>query len=309
MGIALASLGLIYLFQKQYRKAALGFIFGGFLATLIAITLTRYFSPIGFEYTPQIDLQPANLISNFFNSQEKQQVWLYSFSWFSALPLLSPGAILAVTLDLSQYFVTGEAFARMWSPFMHHRAILAPFLLLGTLDAINILKRKFSRRAGSRFAGKPEIIAIVMVSVALLLQYKFHFALNKLSKPIYYKSEQWMKDTGKLITSIPKDASIASTQNIVPHISHRNQIYLIYPREHEIENNPCGRKLCWWLDFPKEAEYIMVNLSEQQTLIQLLESPRNFREGVKNMEKVGKIRLEKQIGTAYLYKVNYDSKD
>ena len=53
----------------------------------------------------------------------------------------------------------------------------------------------------------------------------------------------------------------------------------------------------------------MVNLSEQQTLIQLLESPRNFREGVKNMEKVGKIRLEKQIGTAYLYKVNYDSKD
>src|SRR3990167_5448675 len=261
MGIALASLGLIYLFQKQYRKAALGFIFGGFLATLIAITLTRYLSPIGFEYTPQIDLQPANLISNFFNSQEKQQVWLYSFSWFSDLPLLSPGAILAVTLDLSQYFVTGEAFARMWSPFMHHRAILAPFLLLGTLDAINLLKRKFSRRAGSRFAGKPEIIAIVMIFVALLLQYKFHFALNKLSKPIYWQSEKWTEDNRKLIAMIPKDISIASTQNIIPHLSHRSQIYLIYPREHEIKGNPCGRALCWWLDFPIEAGYLMVNLS------------------------------------------------
>ena len=303
MGLALSSLGLIYIFQKQYRKIALGFIFGGFAASFIAVFATRSFSPVGFEYTPQIDTNPINLISNFFNSNDKQLVWLYSFSWFSFLPILSPGAILAVLLDLSQYFITGEAFARMWSPFMHHRAMLAPFLLLGTLDAINLLKRKFSRRAGSRFAGKPEIIAIVMIFVALLLQYKFHFALNKLSKPIYWQSEKWTEDNRKLIAMIPKDISIASTQNIIPHLSHRSQIYLIYPREHEIKGNPCGRALCWWLDFPMEAKYIMVNLSEQQTLTQLLESPQNFREAVENMEKLGKIKLEKQIGTAYLYKV------
>ncbi|MEK7188318.1 MAG: DUF2079 domain-containing protein, partial [Patescibacteria group bacterium] len=295
MGLALASLGLIYLFQKHYRKFGVGFIFGGFLATFVAIAVTRYLSPIGFEYTPQIKLHPISLIADFFNSQEKRDVWLYSFSWFSLLPLLSPGAILAVSLDLSQYFLTGEAFARMWSPFMHHRAILAPFLLLGALDAINLLRRKF----------KPEFIAIFLVIVALLLQYKFHFALNKLTKPIYWQSEKWMEDNRRLIAAIPKNISVASTQNLVPHLSHRTQIYLIYPREHEIKGNPCGRKLCWWLDFPVEARYIVVNLSEQQTLTQLLEIPQNFKEAVQNMEKVGKIKLEKQIGTAHLYKVNY----
>lgn len=293
MGLALASLGLIYVFQKQYRKFGVGFIFGGFFATFVAITVTKSLSPIGFEYTPQIDLRQVNLISNFFNSDEKQQVWLYSFSWFSFLPLLSPGAIMAVVLDLSQYFVTGEAFARMWSPFMHHRAMLAPFLLLGTLDAINVLNKKF----------KPEFIAVFMVIIALFLQYKFHFALNKLSKPIYWQSEKWMEDNRRLIAAIPKDISIASTQSLVPHLSHRSQIYLIYPREHEIKGNPCGGKLCWWLDFPVEAKYLIVNLSEQQTLTQLLESPQNFKEAVLNMEKVDKIKLEKQIGTAYLYKI------
>ncbi|MBI4092199.1 MAG: DUF2079 domain-containing protein [Candidatus Levybacteria bacterium] len=293
MGIALASLGLIYINQKQYRKIAIKFILGGFLASFVAILITRSLSPVGFEYAPQIDLNPFNLITNLFNSNEKQLVWLYSFSWFSFLPMLSPGAIFAVLLDLSQYFLTGEAFARMWSPFMHHRAMLAPFLLLGTLDAINLLKRKI----------KPEFIAIFMVVVALLLQYKFHFALNKLSKPIYWQSEKWMEDNRKLTAMIPKNMSIASTQNIVPHLSHRSQIYLIYPREHEIKGNPCGRKLCWWLDFPVEAKYIVINSSEQQTLTQLLESPQNFHEAVENMEKLGKIKLEKKIGTAYLYKV------
>ncbi len=293
MGLALSSLGLIYVFQKKYRRIALGFIGGGFLASFLAIMMIRFLSPVGFEYTPQIDLQPVNLVSNFFNSPEKQQVWLYSFSWFSFLPLLSPGAILAVLLDLSQYFVTGEAFARMWSPFMHHRALLAFFLLLGTLDAIKLLKRKI----------RPEIIAIFMVIMALFLQYKFHFALNKLSKPIYYRSEQWMEDTRKLLAEIPKNASIASTQHLVPHLSHRDQIYLIYPREHEIKGDPCGRKLCWWLDFPVEAEYMLVNTSEQQTLTQLLETPQNFREAVENMEKNGEIKIEKRIGTAYLYKI------
>lgn len=295
MGLALSSLGFIYIFQKQYRRVALGFIAGGFLATFIAIAIIKSLSPIGFEYAPQIQLHPINLIKEFFNGQEKRDVWLYSLSWFSFLPLLSPGAMLAVLLDLSQYFITGEAFSRMWSPFMHHRAILAPFLLLGTLDAINLLKRKL----------RPEVISVFMVIVALLLQYKFHFALNKLSKPIYWQSEKWMEDNRKLISAIPKDISIASAQNMVPHLSHRNQVYLIYPREHEIKGDPCGRKLCWWLDFPVEADYLMVNLSERQTLTQLLESPQNFKAAIKNMETLGKIKLEKRIGTAYLYRITH----
>jgi len=113
-----------------------------------------------------------------------------------------------------------------------------------------------------------------------------------------------MEDNRELISEIPKDMSLASTQNLVPHLSHRKEIFLVYPKEHEIRDNPCGRKLCWWLDFPKEAKYLFVNLSDQQVITQLLETPQNFKEAVINMEKSGKLKLEKRIGTAYLYKVD-----
>lgn len=201
MGIALSSLGLIYLFHKKYCRKALAFIIGGMIYSLIAAKIIAFFSPVGFQYTPEISFNPTKILIDFFNSEEKRLVWLYSFSWFSFLPLLSPGAVLAVTLDLSQYFITGKEFARMWSPYMHHRVILAPFLLLGVLDVLIFLKKKNL---------KPEFISLVLVVVTLLQQYFFHFPLNKLSKPIYWKNEPWMDDNRRLFKLIPKEASLAT---------------------------------------------------------------------------------------------------
>lgn len=287
MGIALASLGLIYLFQRKYRRLALGFIFGGMIYSLLAAKVIAFFSPVGFQYTPEITLDPLKIITSFFDSEEKRLVWLYSFSWFSFLPLFSPGAVLAVILDLSQYFITGKEFARMWSPFMHHRAILAPFLTLGVLDAIMFFKRK---------GINPEKLSIFLVIVALGLQYVFHFPLNKLSKPIYWKNEAWMDDNRALFKLIPKDASLATQQNLVPHLSHRQEIYLVWPRQHD------GK---WWLDFTGKPQYLVVDLHPNQWLTQLLESNENFEAAVKNMEKSGKITLDKEINSAKLYRIKY----
>jgi hypothetical protein len=108
----------------------------------------------------------------FFDNAEKRQVWFYSLSWFSFLPLFSPGAMLAMVFDLSQYFLTGTAFMRMWSPYMHHRAILAVFLVLGTLDALTVLR---NRKVNVFF------VSFFMMLVILFLQFYYHLPLNKLS--------------------------------------------------------------------------------------------------------------------------------
>lgn len=273
MGLLLASFGIIY-------KRAF-FIFGGIAASLLASKIIALFSP--FQYWPQISGNPIEIARQFFDQPEKRQVWLYSLSWFSFLPLLSPGAMLATLIDLGQYFVTGPEFSRMWSPFMHHRITLAPILTLGTLE-------------GLRYLGKR--IPVILLLVALLLQFYFHLPLNKLSKPAFWKQESWMTDNRKLIATIPKDAKVATQQNLVPHVSHRQYIYLVWPRQHD-----CEQKLCWWLDFDKNAQYLLIDLHPDQWLTQILETNEHFAEAVQNMEKTGKISLEQSAGDARLYRV------
>lgn len=279
MGLLLASFGIIY------KRAS--FIIGGIVASLLASKIIGLFYP--FQYWPQIPTNPIEIIRQFFDQPEKRQVWLYSLSWFSFLPLLSPGAMLALFFDLAQYFVAGPEFSRMWSPFMHHRITLAPILTLGTLEGL----RYFGKRA-----------PIVLFLVAALLQFYFHLPLNKLSKPAFWKQEIWMADNRRLLATIPSDAQIATAQNLAPHVSHRQNIYLVWPREHDFDDNRCGKRSCWWLDFDKNADYLLVDLHPNQMLTQILETNENFTTAVNNMEKSGVIKLEQSIGNTKLYRLN-----
>ncbi len=290
MGIALAGVGLIYLFKKQYRKQGIMFFVGGLALSLIFVKVVSLMSSVGYQYWPSLDLNPIALIYKFFDNNEKILVWLYSFGWFSFLPIFSPGAILAVFLDLAQYFVPQKEFGHMVTPYLHHRAILAPFLLLGLLDVLFFLRKKINI----------SILAIIMVISSLTQQFIFHYPLNKLSKVIYWQNESWMDDNNKIFLEVPVNASIASSQNLVPHLSHRKEIYLIYPR---IKDSVC--KGCWWLDFAGNPEYLIVDLRPNQWATQLLESNENFYSAVKNMEEKGKIIKYKNINDAYIYKINY----
>lgn len=296
MGLVLVSLGLIYIFKKSYRKEGFYFIIAGLAISFIAVKIVGMLSPIGYEYWPEISLNPLTILLRFFDLQDKRLVWFYSTSSFSFLPLLFPGTILAIAVDLAQYFIPQKQYAHMITPFFHHRAILAPYLLLGLLEVLEFLRRK-----GLNLL----LLITILVLSTLLQQYIFHFPLNKLSKPAFLQSEAWMDDTRKLLAIVPKKESIAASSHIVPHLSHRKEIYVLWPRIHDFDkNSPCNRKSCWWLEFAGKPKYLVVNLSEQQALTQLLETPQNFNEAIKNMEKVGEITIEKRIGTALLYKIN-----
>lgn len=300
MGLALAGLGFIYVFHKKFRRTALTFIIVGIVASLAASQVVAMFSPVGFEYQPQLPLNPWIILSRFFDHPEKLQVWWWSFASFSFLPILSPGAVLAVVSDLAQYFVTGEHFVQMWTPYKHHRAILGVFLALGTLDVLVLFKQW-------RFA-------ILLVGTAFILQYVWHLPLNKLVKAEYWKEEVWMADNRKLFEKIPTGAEVATQQNFVPHLSHRNRIYLVWPRMHDFDpstepapseveglGTACGHAGCWWLDFDDKADYLVVDTRPNQWLTQILETNDHWMEAIGNMEKSGKIKLEHSVGSAKLY--------
>lgn len=278
MGLALASLGFIYFFHKKFRKTAVFFIVGGIVASFIAVTIINRFYP--FQYVPQISTNPLDL----FNAPEKQQVWLYTFASFSFLPILSPGAILAILFDLSQYFMSGPEFARMWSPFMHHRAILAPYVLLGTLDALALLKKH------------ARIIVMGLVVSAIAQQYIFHLPLNKLAKAEFWKTQSWEKDNQEMLATIPPTMNLATQQSLIPHLSHRTNIYLFWPRVHDQG---------WWLDTNNQAQYLLVDTHPYEWLTMLLESPEHVNEALVNMQKAGVLMPVKRINDIQLFKIVY----
>jgi len=299
MGIAVACVGMCYLLRlsrskREERITAIMLMFIGIFYSILALKITALFSPIGYEYTPVFPHSIGEYLKQLFDSEEKQLTWLYSYSWFSFVPLLSPGSLMAVVTDLSQYYATGVNYSRMWSPFMHHRAILSIFLTLGLLDILTFL---------SRWKRICIIICCLLLLVAGTCQYQFHFALNKLVKAEYWKEESWMKDDRELIALVPHEVSVATQQNLVPHLSHRKEIYLIYPRQKDTVDQPCGQKLCWWLDFSGKPAYLVVDTRPGQWLTQTLESDDHWLSAIANMEKSDVIRLEKQIGGARMYKV------
>ncbi len=296
MGIAFACLGCVYLFYKKYRRSAILFIIGGIIASFICIKIIGYFYPVGYEYFPNIPHNPIEIAKGYFATNERRQVWLYSLSWFSFLPIFSPGAMLAEFGDLFQYFILGGSFSWMQGPFLHHRAILAFFLILGTFDVLFFLKKRKIN---------VEIIVIILFIISIGLQFYFHFPLNKLAKKVYWQHESWMDNDNALFAFLPKNASVASAQNLVPHISHRKEVYLLYPRKHKVPNTQCAKMECWWLDFAGKPTYILVDLHPNQWVTQLLESNQNFSQAVSNMENAKKISLVKQIRDARLYKVIY----
>jgi uncharacterized membrane protein len=87
MGIGLASLGCIYFFKKQFKTTGIVYIVIGLTASLIGSRIVGWLSPTGFEYVPRISMNPIQIIQQLFDAPEKKQVWLYSFAWFSFLPI------------------------------------------------------------------------------------------------------------------------------------------------------------------------------------------------------------------------------
>lgn len=295
MGLAITSLGFIYIWNRKYRSISIGAIVAGIIISLASAKAITLFSQSGFQYTPQITLNPFLFVRELFNAPEKLQVWLYSLSAFSFLPLLSPGAMIATVLDLAQYFTTGPNFARMWSPFMHHRAILAPYLLLGTLEALALFKAKKIH---------VDLVAAFLLICMIVQQFIFHYPLNKLTKKDFWAREPWMQNNEKMIAKIPPSVRLATQQSLIPHLSHRTDIYLFWPRLHDFPTMPCGQVSCWWLDTNDNAEYLLVDVHPNTWLTMLLETPEHVKLALETMEKLKRITLVEQIGDIALYKLH-----
>jgi hypothetical protein len=102
----------------------------------------------------------------------------------------------------------------------------------------------------------------------------------------------------------PPHASVVSQNNITPHLSHRKDIFTLWPgKKTFIKDSPCGQKICNWLTWYGRQSYLIVDTSPNWDIRHYLANREDYIDGLKNVEKAGVIKRYKQIGSTILYKI------
>jgi len=241
----------------------------------------------------------GGILSNFnplslFDTKEKLQTLFYTGFAYGFIPLLNLFATLPVIADIGTYFVIASDLPGAQGIYAHYRITLAPLLSWSTITVISRFKFLNSKYT-----------AIYLITAVLTIQYILHLPLSYLSKNWFWQEPAAVKTINRVIQNfLPKNASVVAQNNIVPHISHRDKIYSMYPEVKTfLKNSPCGKKDCNWFRWYGSPEFLFVDTSADWDARHLLTDRPTFIDGLHNLEKMGVVKKYKQVGNTVLYKV------
>lgn len=281
-------------FISTRRKEALFFAISAllYLYLLFGIVFPATL-PKGYGYSSGQGLVSGSPFQ-LFDTYKKQRTIFYTFAWVGFLPLLAPLYVLPVIGNLASYFILGREYVAAHEIFMHYRIDLAPLIAFATIFTIARYKWLNNR-----------VVAIYLLLCVFVFQYILHLPLSYLAKKWFWTRQASVDTINKVIQYLPKDSSVVAQNNIYPHISQREDIWLLWPdeRSFRLTESPCSKKNCPWFRWEKDAEYLIVDLSPDWDIRHLLQNREQFAEAVNGLEKVGIIKKYKEEGTTRLYTI------
>ncbi len=294
--IGLLAFLIAFLFFLRERTKFLAYLMGISIAYVCFIFFIYFPHIIHFKYLYQ---NSGGLFSNlnplsFADTAEKRQVIWYSLLSYGFLPLFSPLYLIPSIGDLATYNVLANQLPGAQGLFGQYRITLTPLLTWATMTTLVRYK----------WLNKWQIGAYLILCT-LLVQYLLHLPLSYLTKLSFWQEPSGVKNITKVIRNyLPRNASVVAQNNIVPHISHRDKIYSLYPEmKHFTINSPCGKADCDWFRWYGNPEYLFVDTSAEWDARHLLIDRDKFIKGIENIEKAGVVKKYKQEGSAVLYKV------
>jgi len=286
-------ISLVYFIKRKDKISLILIVGSGIYLFSIFYIYFPHFTQDGYRYQNEGELLSKLKFSYLYDNADKRNSIFYSVAWFGFLPLLIPFYILPALADLTHYFVFANSIEAAQGLFMHYRVTLAPLLILPTIIAINkfkILNNKY--------------VALYLILFAAFFQYYLHLPLSYLTKQWFWREPTSVKDINAIIPLIPPDASVASQNNITPHIAHRHEIFTLWPEKRDFKyNSPCTKPTCNWLRWAGNPSYLVVNTALDWDIRHLLANREDYIDGLDNLEKAGIVEKYKQNGSAVLYKV------
>lgn len=137
-----------------------------------------------------------------------------AFVSFGFLPLLSPSYSILLGEEFFQRFVFAPN-NNYWQFGYHYNALLAPILAYASIEAIQkyLVKKQLAAQ-----------ILLVSGTVASLVIVKPDIMRNM--RPSWFSLSKY-QDAKEIFSLIPNTASVAATNNLGPHLTHREKLVLL----------------------------------------------------------------------------------
>lgn len=253
-----------------------------------------HFVPGGYRFQNKAGLLSNIDMRNFYNTSDKQNVWWYSFLSFGFLPLLSPLFLLPAIGDLAKYFLIANSVVTSGqSIFGHYRSILALLLVWPTIITIH----KYKKLNNTFFA-------LYVLIFALFVQYLLHSPLSYLAKKWFWAAPTSVTAMKTMLTEIPQNASVVTQINFLPHLSHRQYEFTLWPQTKNFgKNSPCNHPTCDWFRWAGNPQYLLVDTATDWDARYWLTNRTNFVQGIANLQKMKIIQPVKTIDTTTLYRI------
>lgn len=220
LSLLIVALGILALLNRKTKKEGLIMIVIGFAWFLLTIkSIIPYFARTQtFSYLPKrLPLSPRFFLKELFSPIEKTKTILISLGSVGFLPIFYPPIFIPLAEQFAERFV-GNIVATRWGIGLHYSAPLAPVLLYGTVKA---LEKGFIRKKGAFLGG-----GFLILMTTLFYQFYLHLPLNLLLKKQFYQLPKQKFTIQKAIDIVGRESSLATQNNLLPHLSHREKIYL-----------------------------------------------------------------------------------
>ena len=230
---------ILYIFPSGFKKERILAVVIFLFSILYAVVLLKLIMPnlpgqgrfdyfsfrsLGNNYTDLIKniiIHPELVYQQFITNPTKIHTAYVYFKGFGFLPLLAPHVLLASAPFFMEKFVSDRS--AQWYTGGQYGVIGMLELAFASVVVINYLKYL------------PSIVRqkiILVVSISLLI-----IGINNNTKtdvfrlkPVF-KKQTWTeykkyKNINRLITIVPNESSVASQNEIIPHLSNRKEAYL-----------------------------------------------------------------------------------
>ncbi|MBI4008865.1 DUF2079 domain-containing protein [Candidatus Roizmanbacteria bacterium] len=242
LALLVSSIGVVVWWAYKYKNRGIFTILLGifsfffliyFLMPLLSVngTYSHYdFGEAGF--TP-LDVIKKSITNPIFFAKSlvyptiKIETLFYSLFPFGFLPLLSPLHLIPIAENLVTRFIyAGPQFTK-WANVNHHAAPLGILLSVSTLYSSLIVAKFLSARKKIKTTITLALIGLYILLASMVQDILLHGPIHSIFKPSLYQDASWMENTRAIIKHIPPNQPVAAQNNLVPHLSARDKIYIL----------------------------------------------------------------------------------
>jgi uncharacterized membrane protein len=178
---------------------------------------------------------PIDSLKLLFTPFQKVKIWAALFGPWLFLPALSPLVLVAIPSLADRFWSSNPL---LWTTSFHYSLLIAPILAFAAIDSLERIQRYLPGFIAWARGLAPPVGAAGVLLASVVSTFLFVIPLDELAT--YIPSTQ-AAQIQSCLDVIPATASVSASNFLLPHLSHRREIYL--------------------LNLKSDAEYIAIDLA------------------------------------------------